>query len=459
MTTIGKTATYPMSYVSIFYPAPRMEMGKGAKVMGTVPPKWGIPSDARHSSLIEKLNITSAFDGSYAGLGARSAVLSDTNVHGRARAPCTPTTSAAADSRRATCADSRHRHGRSVLLAPEHRLQGLRDDPVGGTTAASRQLSACREEDRTMSTTFKSLGLRDPSPTALLAQRGKHRRDGPRASSERPSRTCTPDGRPSTRATRAVRSSIVTTAGRHSGGHAGERRARRRSGALLEHGEKVECLDCIPERLEAPLRREHEDAGDRAWWLRRRIFGVFGQGEVYSQVIYDAQERHRSDARRALRGRGARGIPRRRRRRRRSRTRRSATGGNRARSASVRALERLNNEGPGRRAAAAMGDAASDVQLAALTASGARQRLLARGRGRGAPQRRAGTSVVERPTCSERCVRRTPWSASLRSAQRTRKRTRECGRRRWRRSAASATRVRTMPSRRRSRIPTRWCNR
>jgi hypothetical protein len=60
-----RTATYPMSYVSIFYPAAlEMEMGRGAKVTGTVPPKWGVPSDARHSALIEKLNITSAIDSS-----------------------------------------------------------------------------------------------------------------------------------------------------------------------------------------------------------------------------------------------------------------------------------------------------------------------------------------------------------------------------------------------------------
>jgi hypothetical protein len=58
-----KTATYPASYVSIFYPAALgMEMGQGTTVMGSVPPEWGIPSDARHSLLIEKLNITSAID-------------------------------------------------------------------------------------------------------------------------------------------------------------------------------------------------------------------------------------------------------------------------------------------------------------------------------------------------------------------------------------------------------------
>ena len=59
-----ETRAWPASYVSIFYPAAlEMEMGMGAEVTGTVPPKWGVPSDARHSALIEKLNITSSLDG------------------------------------------------------------------------------------------------------------------------------------------------------------------------------------------------------------------------------------------------------------------------------------------------------------------------------------------------------------------------------------------------------------
>jgi hypothetical protein len=59
----GDTRAWPASYVSIFYPAAmEMEMEK-LEVTGTVPPKWGVPSDARHSALIEKLNITSSLDG------------------------------------------------------------------------------------------------------------------------------------------------------------------------------------------------------------------------------------------------------------------------------------------------------------------------------------------------------------------------------------------------------------
>jgi len=57
-----QTRAWPASYVSIFYPAAmEMEMEK-LEVTGTVPPKWGVPSDARHSALIEKLNITSSLD-------------------------------------------------------------------------------------------------------------------------------------------------------------------------------------------------------------------------------------------------------------------------------------------------------------------------------------------------------------------------------------------------------------
>jgi hypothetical protein len=57
-----RTASYPSSYVSIFYPAAlEMEMGR-VEVTGTVPPRWGVPSDARNSKLIEKLNITSVID-------------------------------------------------------------------------------------------------------------------------------------------------------------------------------------------------------------------------------------------------------------------------------------------------------------------------------------------------------------------------------------------------------------
>ncbi len=57
----------------------------------------------------------------------------------------------------------------------------------------------------------------------------------------------------------------------------------------LEHGERVECLDCIPS-VEPLL----YDANPRtreiaAWWLRRRIFGVFGKGQVYERTLLTLQ--------------------------------------------------------------------------------------------------------------------------------------------------------------------------
>jgi hypothetical protein len=51
-------ATWPASYVSIFYPA-ALEMGT-VTVTGTVPPKWGIPGSARASALTQKLNLNGA---------------------------------------------------------------------------------------------------------------------------------------------------------------------------------------------------------------------------------------------------------------------------------------------------------------------------------------------------------------------------------------------------------------
>lgn len=53
----------------------------------------------------------------------------------------------------------------------------------------------------------------------------------------------------------------------------------------LEHGEKVECLDCIPS-VEPLLYDSNPRTREiAAWWLRRRLFGVFGKGEVYERTL------------------------------------------------------------------------------------------------------------------------------------------------------------------------------
>ncbi len=61
--------SYPVSYVSLFYPA-TMEMGMGnAQMTGEAAPLWAIPNNARESRLIRKLNVK-APDGTMAYPGA-----------------------------------------------------------------------------------------------------------------------------------------------------------------------------------------------------------------------------------------------------------------------------------------------------------------------------------------------------------------------------------------------------
>jgi HEAT repeat protein len=135
----------------------------------------------------------------------------------------------------------------------------------------------------------------------------------------------------------------------------------------LEHGEKVECLDCIP--FVAPLLYD-ANAKNReiaAWWLRRRIFGVFGPGEVYESVIgtlaTDADPVRRSYAAYAL-GEffAAPGIY--------ACAQALTTDQDaRVRTASASALGRLNNDGGGA-LTTALTDTDATVKLAALGAAG-----------------------------------------------------------------------------------------
>lgn len=59
----------------------------------------------------------------------------------------------------------------------------------------------------------------------------------------------------------------------------------------LEHGEMVECLDCVPLVENLLYDQNAETREIAAWWLRRRAFGVFGPGEVYQRT----QDRLKSD--------------------------------------------------------------------------------------------------------------------------------------------------------------------
>jgi hypothetical protein len=62
-----KVATYPASYVSLFFPG-SLEMGMNMKATGDVPPKWAVINNARQSAMIIKLNVK-APDGEMAFAG------------------------------------------------------------------------------------------------------------------------------------------------------------------------------------------------------------------------------------------------------------------------------------------------------------------------------------------------------------------------------------------------------
>ncbi|HET9930644.1 MAG TPA: HEAT repeat domain-containing protein [Polyangiaceae bacterium] len=137
---------------------------------------------------------------------------------------------------------------------------------------------------------------------------------------------------------------------------------------LLEHGEKVECLDCIPRVARLLYDSNAKTREISAWWLRRRIFGVFGKGEVYSQVLGVLGDANETANRRAqaanaigefLNPAGVDAV-----------SKAALTDADApVREASVKALERLNNEGLNQALGKALADRDERVQLAALHAA------------------------------------------------------------------------------------------
>jgi HEAT repeat protein len=137
---------------------------------------------------------------------------------------------------------------------------------------------------------------------------------------------------------------------------------------VLEHGEKIECLSCIP-LVAGLLYDSHAKTREiAAWWLRRRIFGVFGPNEVYSQVIKTLGDTSQSESRRAgaanalgefLTLDGAPYLA----------TAIRNDSSPVVRQAAVQALQRMNSEGPGQELAYAMGDQDASVRLAAVHAA------------------------------------------------------------------------------------------
>jgi hypothetical protein len=135
----------------------------------------------------------------------------------------------------------------------------------------------------------------------------------------------------------------------------------------LEHGERVECLDCIP-RVTSLLYDGHPKTREiAAWWLRRRVFGVFGPGEAYSRVV-DTLRSDESDTRRAraaealgefLVGAGVPEVA----------QALVADASPVVRESAARALARLNAEGDGAALAVGVADSFVQVRLASIVAA------------------------------------------------------------------------------------------
>ena len=134
----------------------------------------------------------------------------------------------------------------------------------------------------------------------------------------------------------------------------------------LEHGEAIECLNCISAVEPLIYDNNAEVREISAWWLRRRTFGVFGAGEVYQRTV-NAVKSDPSAQRRAyaayalgefLTLAGVEPL---------SVAIKSDTSPM-VRAAAVAALGRLNDEGAGA-VSTALVDADPSVKLAAVTAA------------------------------------------------------------------------------------------
>ncbi len=138
--------------------------------------------------------------------------------------------------------------------------------------------------------------------------------------------------------------------------------------ATLEHGEKVECVACVPAVSKLLYNDSTVTREISAWWLRRRIFGVFGKGQVYEQTIQTLADQSQPELKRAyaaqalgefLAEAGVAPVA-------------SAVLNDPSpivRKSAVAALERLDNQGPNGEIATAMTDSDADVRLAAVHAA------------------------------------------------------------------------------------------
>jgi hypothetical protein len=134
---------------------------------------------------------------------------------------------------------------------------------------------------------------------------------------------------------------------------------------MLEHGERVECLGCIPYVSQMLYNSNAKTREISAWWLRRRIFGVFGPGQAYEQTINAVGDQSKSELTRAyaasalgefLEGAGIPPVA----------TALVSDSSPVVRLAAANALIRLNNQGPNSELSTALSDKDEEVRLAAL---------------------------------------------------------------------------------------------
>ncbi len=135
----------------------------------------------------------------------------------------------------------------------------------------------------------------------------------------------------------------------------------------LEHGEKVDCLDCIPAVEKLLYVNDAKTREISAWWLRRRILGVFGPGEAYERTIQTLQTHAdattRAHAAEALGEFLSSGgvVP--------VATALVKDASPIVRAAAASALNRLNSTGPNNELALALSDGDATVRLSAIRAA------------------------------------------------------------------------------------------
>lgn len=135
--------------------------------------------------------------------------------------------------------------------------------------------------------------------------------------------------------------------------------------ARLEQGERTECLSCIPVVSKLLYHSNPRNREIGAWWLRRRIFGVFGPGEVYQKTLQTVTDQSASETKRAyatealgefLAGAGipvlAQAL--------------TTDSSAKVRKAAAHSLWRINSQGPNGELAQAIGDSDVDVRMEAL---------------------------------------------------------------------------------------------